>query len=187
MELIKVIFFAFGSFFGLQNSKIISETTNVTVNLEKQVVNITHNNLITFIRHADDSIKVSNELYRIVNPAAKENRLDWRKEFDAFEYSTFNITDDEDSKQLNAKIELKYTNKKQLEELSIEYIAEKKAYVLINIKEWNIKTTTGKLQGNYWYFKDKISFTMTPLENIPQNYKAYKKSLYPYWQKVKPQ
>lgn len=185
MELVKVIFFAIGSFFGVQNSTIFAETTMVHIDVDKKIIHITHNNLFSMIRNETDSLKVSEELYRIGSIMDKNERYNWREEFNKFPAKTLDFTSDKTNKQLHGKIVLHYNSKEQLKNFSIDYVKDDDSYAMINIPVWNIKTDTGELKGNYWYFKDDIVFTMT-LDNIPDQYKTNQKSLYEYWEKVKP-
>jgi len=133
-----------------------------------------------------DSIKASDELFRISNPAAKENRFEWREEFETYELKTYELISDNENKQLHATIKLKYNTKEQLKDFAIDYVEEDNSYALINLDSWNIETSTGKLKGNYWYFKDDISFSLSPTTAMPEKYKSYVQGLYEYWKKVKP-
>ncbi|WP_299680901.1 hypothetical protein [uncultured Dokdonia sp.] len=186
MELIKIIFFALGTFFGVENSRIISEKTHVKIDPEKHIITVTHEHLFTMVQKEEDSIRVANELYRIANPAAGDTRYDWREELTTYETKTLVISTSPEQKQLNASIKLKYNTKEQLKDFAIEYVTEENSYALINIPEWNIETTTGVLKDNFWYFKDEISFSLSPAENMPDAYRKYQKGLYDYWEKVKP-
>ena len=92
MELIKIIFFVLGTFFGVQNSGIIAEKTNVTIDPKKRSIVVYQENLFTMIQKEEDSIKIANELYRIGNPAAKDTRYKWREEFASYESKNIDIT-----------------------------------------------------------------------------------------------
>lgn len=186
MEVIKVIFFALGSFFGIENSAIIAEKTNVTIDIEKQIITVNQHNLFTMVRDEKDSLKVSEELYRLGNPAAKDEGYTFREEFAAYTSKTYDITSDDKNKQLHATIELNYTTKEQLKDFAIDYVPDEDSYALINIDSWNIETTTGELRGNYWYFKDEISFSLSPAKGMPEKYKSFQRGLYEYWENVKP-
>lgn len=185
MEVIKIIFFVLGSFFGMENSYIIADKTHVTVDPDKRIITIAQENLFTIIRDKRDSIKITNELYRIGNPAAKETRHEWIEEFASYEFKTLDMISDHEQEKLNANIKLKYNTKEQLKDFAIEYITEENSYAIINIPEWNIETTTGVLKGNFWYFKDEISFSLSPAKTMLDEYKKHKKGLYTYWEKIK--
>ncbi|WP_299763742.1 hypothetical protein [uncultured Dokdonia sp.] len=186
MELIKIIFFVLGTFFGVENSGIIAEKTNVTIDPEKHTITVTHENLFTMVQKEQDSIRVMDELYRIGNPAAGDTRYDWIEELTAYETKTLVIASDPGKEQLNASIKLIYNTKEQLKDFAVEYVTEENSYALINIPAWNIETTTGVLKDNFWYFKDEISFSLSPTTNMPEDYKKYQKGLYTYWEQVKP-
>ena len=133
MELIKIIFFSFGSLFGVENSSIIAEKTTVKIDTQKHTISISLENLLTMVSEKQDSIKASNELYRIGNPESKAQRYNWSPEFKSYPSKTFDITRDKTKKQLNATITLTYNSDKDLKDFSIDYVAEDKSYALINI------------------------------------------------------
>ena len=186
MELIKVIFFAIGTFFGVENSIVMAEKTNVSIDTKTQTITINQNNLFTIIRNEQDSIKVAEQLYRISNQATEEERYQWREEFNDYKLKTLDITTNKEKKQLDISIKLKYNTSKDLKVFAIDYVEAENSYAIINIESWNIDTDKGELKGNYWYFKDDISFSMSPAATMPEQYKPLKKDLYTFWKMIKP-
>ncbi|WP_192350497.1 hypothetical protein [Algoriphagus sp. Y33] len=180
MEQIKLVFFLFGSFFGIDDSYTMAERTDVKIDTQNHVIDIYQKNVYTTTVSEQDSIAVSEELFRIGNPAAKDKRFLWAEELDSYAWKTFDITSDSENKELNIDLNLKYNTREQLRDFAIDYVEEEGTYAIVNIESWNIQTTTGELRGNYWYFKDEISFSIFPdTPNYP------KTSLYEYWEKVK--
>ena len=186
MELIKIIFFALGSFFGIENSNIIAEKTQVIIDIENHVIEVEQHDLFAIIRNEQDSIRVSQELYRIGNRAAGDKHYKFRSEFDSYTSKTSEIVYHKKEQRIDASIKLRYNTPADLKDFAIDYVPEDDSYALINVDSWNIETTTGVLKGNYWYFKDQISFSLSPAATMPEKYKSYKTSLYTYWLEVKP-
>ncbi|MDR7127907.1 hypothetical protein J2X69_000235 [Algoriphagus sp. 4150] len=181
MEQIKLVFFLFGSFFGIEDSYIIAERTDVKIDTQNHVIDIYQKNVYTIIVSEEDSIAVSEELFRIGNPAAKEKSFLWAEELNSYACKTFDIRSDSENEKLDISLNLKYDTPEQLRDFAVNYVEEEGTYAIVNIESLNIETTTGELRGNYWYFKDEISFSIFPdTPNYP------KTSLYEYWEKVKP-
>jgi len=185
MVAIKIIFFALGTFYGVDNTRIAAEIVTVDINLEKQIIQIELDNIFSVIATEQDSLLVASELESIGSPYA-QNRLEWREEFDMYDWKTMELISDSENRKLDGRIELKYQKRENLKDFSIDYSEETQEYAIINIPAWNIKTSHGELRGNYWYFKDQISFTMQPGELMNDRIKQNKKSLYYIWEEIKP-
>ncbi|TCK69121.1 hypothetical protein DFQ05_0636 [Winogradskyella wandonensis] len=183
MREIKIIFFAIGTFFGIENSSIFSVTTTVNIDTKQRIISITQENLFALSRSAEDSINIYNQLLKIGRP--KDEVPSWRDEFKDYEFKTIELISDKNNNQLNAKIQLKYNHQKQLEDYAIDYVSDSNEYALINIDSWNISTEKGSLKENFWYFDSDISFTLSPTKTMPEAYKIHKTSLYNYWEKIK--
>ncbi len=62
MELTKIIFFIIGSFFGIENSRVLADKTTVTINPEEKTIVILQEHIVSLIQSAVDSLKVLTEL-----------------------------------------------------------------------------------------------------------------------------
>ena len=62
MELTKIIFFIIGSFFGVENSRVILEKTTITINPEEKTIAILQEHIVSLIRNAEGSLKANTEL-----------------------------------------------------------------------------------------------------------------------------
>ncbi|MGG6231844.1 hypothetical protein [Tenacibaculum sp. SDUM215027] len=178
MEVIKIVFFVLGVFFG-ENSRIGAEKTTVTVNPKEQTVTIVQENIFALIVKEGDSLQVSSELKKVI-------ARNWRKEIEGYpsKSCTFYVTDDSN---LNAKIILNYPSEKDLKDFALDFNHETKEFSLINIPDWNVETEDGALKGNYWRFRADNSFTfvVTPFKNMPDKFKNAKRSLTPIWKAEK--
>lgn len=186
MEVIKIIFFALGTFFGVEDSTIMAEETAVHIDIAEQIITVDQRDVFALVSNEKDSLKIRNTLYRIGNSQAQEKRLTLKEKFDTYAWSTSEIVSRKETKQLDIKLKCKYVSKEQLKDFGIDYVEKDSSYAMINIPAWNIKTTTGALRDNYWYFKDSISFTLSPAKDMPKKYLPLKKGLYNYWEQVKP-
>ncbi len=181
MEPIQIVFFVLGSFFGIADSAIQAEKTDVYIDTDRQIITASLHNLVAGLHDELDSMVALDELRSIGNPSEKDKHQLWSREFDRYTWKMYDIISDQDAKQLHAKIELKYNTEDDLRGFAIDYVEEEGSYAMINIPSWNIETRTGELRGNYWYFKEKITFSLSP--DIPDQ---YKKSLYPIWEEINP-
>ena len=181
MEEIKILFFIVGTFFGVDQSLVISETTTVTINPEEKTIVILQENLISLIQNESDSLKVLAELKLISQPEHQ-----WSSEFKDFSNKAkcFYISDNE--KTLNSKISLTYKN---VTDLKVFGINKNKAgkFSMTNFPKSHIKSTDGKLGERYWNFEANkpFSFTENPLTDMPEEYRKFKKSLLPFWKTIK--
>ncbi|NVK10117.1 MAG: hypothetical protein HWD89_13770 [Tenacibaculum sp.] len=178
MEVIKIVFFVLGVFFG-ENSRIGAEKTTVTINPNEQTIIIVQENIFALIANEADSMQVSSELKKVV-------ARNWRKEIESYpsKSCTLYVTDEG---SLNAKITLKYPSENVLRDFALDFNKETKEFSLINIPDWNVKTEDGALKGNYWRFSADNSFTfvVTPFKNMPDRFKSVKRSLLPIWESEK--
>ncbi len=76
MELTKIIFFIIGSFFGFENSRVLTDKTTVTINPEEKTIVILRKHIVSLIQNAADSLKVRTELKSIV-----QLKYQWSTEF----------------------------------------------------------------------------------------------------------
>ena len=105
MELIKIIFFALGTFFGTENSRIAAEKTIVTIDNSEMTMTIDQKHLISVIKTKEDSLIVTKELALLVN-----NKNAWTPELDKFSTKKHEFYQTENG-NLNAKITLVFNQK----------------------------------------------------------------------------
>lgn len=180
MEIIKIIFFAIGTFFGIENSQIAAEKTTVTINPIAHTIVVVQEQLFSITKTKEDSLRVSEELLVMI-----KDTNDWRPELKSYASKSYEFYESKTG-YLNAKISLTYGNDADLKPYAIDLL-EDKTYSIINIPRWDLRTNGGKINGNYWHFDaDTIfEFTVTPFKEIPAEYKIHKKSLLPIWKAVK--
>ena len=178
MELIKVVFFIIGTYFGVENSRVLAEKTTVMINPEEKTIIILHENVVSLFKNTEDSLKARTELKAITQPQHQ-----WSSEFNDYskKEKCFFISDD--SRALNSKISLTYVSETDLKAFGIDLNPEGQLS-MVNVPESHIKSTDGKLGERYWNFERNRPFTFTiePFTNIPDKYKSQKKSLLPIWQ-----
>ncbi|WP_046757520.1 hypothetical protein [Kordia jejudonensis] len=179
METIKIAFFALGIFFGIETASVIAEKTIVTVDPVATTINIQLKNLTAVYPKEKGNASIDTEFAKIYHK--KEN---WNVQLDSFSEKSIVYSSPEKG-VLDATITLKYNKPEDLNIFAIDVNREGK-YSLINIPQWNLKTTDGKQNGNYWNFEPNTTFTfsLAPLENIPATYTAEKELLYSIWEKI---
>tara|TARA_R100001369_G_scaffold51461_1_gene78299 strand:+ start:238 stop:513 length:276 start_codon:yes stop_codon:yes gene_type:complete len=79
MELTKIIFFIIGSFFEVENSRVLSNKSTATINPKEKNISILQEYIISLIQNAEDSLKVKKLLKVIVQP-----KHQWSAEFDDY-------------------------------------------------------------------------------------------------------
>jgi len=175
MEQIKIFFFVLASFFSTEDGRIVANTTTVTVHPASKEISIVQEDLFTIIRSQGDIPPILKEWETL--STWKEKVLPWAKELDSFAKKEFTLAVIKDSIQPN--LTLSYTSEKDLRELGIWYNAVKNEFSINHNPEYNIKTETGSLQGNYWVFSGatSFSFTLHPFLQIPEQYLQFKKPL----------
>ncbi len=175
MEQIKIIFFVLASFFNTEDGRIVADKTTVTVHPENKELVIVQENLFAIIRTEEDTPSVLKEWDQLSQ--WKENKLSWAAELDSFATKNFTVIKSSDA--IQPQLTLAYTNEKQLRELGIWYDAEKNQFSINHNPNYNIKTETGTLDGNYWVFNGEspFSFSVAPFLDIPEQYLQFKKPL----------
>jgi len=90
MEELKIMFFALGSFFGMEDGRIAAEKTTVTVNPLHREVTIIQENLFAVIQLESDAQKVLEQWQKFNNWNEKETP--WSVELDSFLLSSDKIS-----------------------------------------------------------------------------------------------
>ncbi|AWG21520.1 hypothetical protein FFWV33_08245 [Flavobacterium faecale] len=172
MEEIKILFFALTSFFGIEDARFAADKVTITIHPEKQEIEIIQENLFAVIQSEKDSIMVVEQWNKIRN--RNESQTIWANELDSFHSKSFKLIDVENT--IQPHILLKYSSNEDLSVMGIWYNAENNQYAINNIPQQNIKTNSGKLNGNYWYFDaaSTFSFTEEPFSDMPENYRKLK-------------
>jgi len=180
MELIKIMFFALGTFFGIENSQIGAEKTTVTIDPNAKTITVIQENLFTLIRHEADSLLISEQLTAILKEASTEKSQSPEEGSKSLSFYTSG------KDNLNAKIEITYTNHKDLKDYAID-CSEDGSYSLINYPSWKLSTEDGTLKDKYWNFDGDATFEfiLEPFKELPAEYEVYKKNLFPMWQELK--
>jgi len=181
MEEIKILFFIVGTFFGVNQSRVISEKTTVTIDPQEKTITILHENLITLIENESDSLQTKNELEKITQTGST-----WSTEFANYPRKEKSFFMSEDSKTLNSKFTLTYSSTTDLKIFGIDKNKDGK-FSMTNFPKSHIKSTDGKLDERYWNFEANKPFTFTeePLIDIPKDYQKFKRSLLPIWKTIK--
>ena len=172
MEIIKIILFTLGSFFGIENSPIASEKTTVTIHSNQKTITIKQEHLFSLIRNKQDSITVYNQLEKLVKKEIK-----WSSDLDSFTSKEVTFTTIENG-LVNATLELSYSDKEDLKVFGID-INREGNYSITNFPSSNLQTKDGQLNDNYWNFSTEkdVSYTVEPFNDIPKEYKPFKKNL----------
>lgn len=166
MEIIKILFFAIGSFFGIENSRIASEKVLIQIDPNKKTILITQYNLFSIAQSKEDDLKVQQEFSTIQEKEAK-----WISELEDFPLKSVQFSGTADS-VINAQIVLHYNKKSDLELFGIDY-SQEGHYSLVNFPNWHLKSSNTELKGNYWIFEDDntFNFTLEPFKDTPFEYK----------------
>lgn len=174
MEQIKIAFFVLGSFFGIENSRIVSEKVTVTIKPMAKTIIVVQEDLFSIIKSENDSLAISKELEKIYED-------NWLPELKDYPSKSIEFYTDENN-LLNAKITLHYKSFRDLKKYAID-VNQQAGYSMINIPEWNLKTDDGQLNGNYWDFNASKPFTFTQetFKNMPEEFTAHKNSVYAIW------
>lgn len=181
MEQIKILFFIAGTFFGVDQSRIIAEKTTVTINPQEKTIVILQENLVSLIKNEGDSLKVQNELEKIKQP-----NQSWSSEFKDYSKKEKDFYIAVDDQTLNLKLTLNYTSAKDLKAFGIDINKDDK-FSMTNFPKSHTKSTDGKLGERYWVFETNNSFTFTeePLTDMPEEFKIYKRNLLSFWKNIK--
>lgn len=182
METIKLVFFVLGVFFGIETTSVVAEKTIVTVDPISNVMEIQLKNLLAVYPKENDPTLVEKEFSEIY---AKKDR--WNSLFDAYLKKSI-VYNSPKKGVIDATITLKYSEPEDLKIFAIDINPEGK-YSFINIPQWNVETTDGIKNSYYWNFEPNatFSFSLSPLENVPENYTVNKELLFTVWQKLNKQ
>lgn len=177
MEEIKILFFIVGTFFGVDQSRIIAESTTVTIDPEEKTITILQEDLISLIRDESDSLKVQNELTKIT-----QTTHPWSSELTGFTKKHKNFYSAEDEKTLNLELRFTYTSPNDLSVFGI-HVNNDGNFSMTNFPKSHLSSTDGTLGERYWVFdaNQSFSFTEAPLTDLPDEYLEIKKSLLLYW------
>lgn len=175
MEQIKIIFFVLTSFFGIEDGRITAEKTIVTIDPKIHQIKIIQENLFTVIQPEKDTTIILEQWDKL--RYWKERKTSWAKELDSFPVKNLSFTPIKDS--IQPHLTLSYLKERDLKNLGVWFNENKNQFSVNNISQHNIKTSDGKLEGNYWVFNgdSKFSFTIEPFLKMPENYKKLKKPL----------
>ncbi len=167
MDEIKILFFALGSFFGIDDARITADKTTVIIYPMYREITITQEDLFASIQSESDEKLVLEQWVKIYN--WKEKNMAWAEELDNFIFKDCTLTPVKMTTQshlvlIRPHITLKYSQEKDLASMGIWFNADENSFYLNNIPEFNIQSDNGKLEGNYWVFSadDRISFTIEP-------------------------
>ncbi|WP_353184060.1 hypothetical protein [Parapedobacter lycopersici] len=179
MNPINILFFVLASFMGMEDARIVSRKVSVTFNPATKTIEIAQEDLFSIIVMPEDSVAVVNELQRILVIAqhgekAGENGFTIEK-----------VSLHSSNLLLNADIQVSYTDPESLEKAGIGFDAAT-GFSMINIPDWNIRSSTAVLEGNYWTWPpDKpVTFVMEAFEHLPEGYAEYRRSILPFWDRL---
>lgn len=173
MEEINILFYVLGSFFGLTDNRIAADKTTVILYPKSQEIEIIQENLFTIIQSSKDTAYVVNQWETIID----EKNNEWTQELNGFGNKSLKI--DTTNDQIITHIRFSYTDENDLRLFGIWYNSEKNQFSINHIPNETIKSKDGSLNGNYWIFKDKstFSFTLEPFLQLAENYKRNKVKL----------
>ena len=176
-----------GTFFGVDNSNIFSESVQVEIDPESKTILVYQKALFTFIKEEEEILLVLQELEALRDPNKETPAQEiWEKDLDMYDWIEFDLISNKEEEKLDAKLHLKYKDEQFLKSMGISYSEKDKAYTMVNFESDNIQSSVGELIGNRWYFKDKLIFTLEPFEIEPNIEGVKKEDLFQYWEKVKP-
>ena len=163
---IEILLFVLGSFFGLEDARIAAEKTNVSLFPETQVIEIVHEGLFAIIQSEDDVPIVLGQWEDLLN--WEEREMTWADNLNVFPVKTLTFESIDTNPQL--KLQFRYSDKKDLQALGIEYNAEKHQFFIDHIQQMNLKTDDGFLEGSYWVFDadNKFSYSLNPFQDMPK-------------------
>lgn len=171
MEELKILFFVLGSFFGIEDGRILAGKTTVNVNPKKRTIEVIQKDLFTIIQSENDRISTLAERNFLFNQEEKETS--WVKELDNFLSKKLTLTHQE---KMEPSVSLRYSTETDLQAMGIWYDADKNQFSINHVPDQNITTKDGTLTGSYWVFQgeDTYSFTIEPFLNIPESYQKFK-------------
>lgn len=179
MNEIKLLFFALGSFFGIEGGRIAADKVTVRIYPQEQKVEIVQENLFALIQSENDKAVVLKQWDSIYN--WQENKTPWAKALDGFPVKNLKFTSVKKTSQTHSIsirpcLTFKYNHEKDLSCMGIWFNPEKNEFYLNHIPEYNTKSKKGRLEGNYWAFNadDNIVFTIEPFLNKNDAFKNLK-------------
>ncbi|MBW2962957.1 hypothetical protein [Mesonia aestuariivivens] len=175
MEEITVIVYIISTFFNLPDSKLIADRTQVVIRPKVQEIEIIQNDLFGLITNEQDKKELLafwQDLQQI-NP--KKPPL--AKELNNFQLKSFTIHQTDHKFQTH--LVLKYSKLQDLRVLGIWYNTNKNLLSINEQPKEHIQTSSGKLDGNYWFFSaDNISsYTVEPFKEMPESYIRQKRTI----------
>ncbi|MFK8056290.1 MAG: hypothetical protein AB8F78_09255 [Saprospiraceae bacterium] len=172
MHEIKILFFVLGSFFAVEDSRIFAEKTTVTIYPKEQRIQILQETLFTFIKTEEDEELSLSQWSNLKNEDGLAEH--WAEELDECTSKQLEIKETSAGGRttIQSVITVTYSEEKELEAMGIWYDTEKNQFSLNHNPDNNIKTSSGKLDGNYWYFDvdSVVTFSVEPFLNLPDDY-----------------
>jgi hypothetical protein len=184
MEVIHVIFFSLGTFFGIDNSRMIADSVVVTIDFEQQQIIVKQPQVDVLLLQESDSLLIARQL-RAIYPADRST-AHWLPATDDYRWRTIEFSSFPERDSLSVTIELAYTEPEDLTLFGIDHQPEAGTYSIRNIPDWQIESTNGELRGDFWYFRDRATFTMKPVLKLPPNLPIERRSLVSWWEAIKP-
>ncbi len=179
MDPISIYFFALASIIGMDNTSIVAQKTNITINPIEKTLEVHLEDLFSIIMTTDDSLTVAHELQQIVEFHTNAGKKT------AENLIIEDIVLSKNDQQLNATLKGRYTDPKVLADAGISFEASATGeFSMINIPDWNIRSSDAVLKGNYWIWTaDKpVTIVMESFENMPDEYRKHRRSILPYWE-----
>ncbi|MGJ1430792.1 hypothetical protein ACR79M_04385 [Sphingobacterium spiritivorum] len=177
MNPINILFFAIASIIGMEDASIVSRKVSITINPVDKTFEILQEDLFSIIILPDDSLRVANELRKIVEFGTDDRKTN----INGLTIEKIVLTDDK--QQLNAALKGSYTDPKVLAEAGIYFDTVTREFGMINIPDWNIRSSDSVLKDDTWVWTSQKSFTfvMEPFQSIPKEYIEYRRSMLSYW------
>ncbi|MFC6098829.1 hypothetical protein [Olivibacter domesticus] len=179
MNPINILFFAIASIIGMEDASIVSRKVSITINPVDKTFEILQEDLFSIIILTDDSLMVANELRKIAEFCTNVKQ----KNFNGL--TVEKIILNKHNQQLNAALKGSYTDPKVLAEAGIYFDTETDEFSMINIPEWNMRSSDSILKDDTWIWTahKSVTFVMEPFENIPDEYLEHRRSMLPYWKR----
>ncbi|WPR75992.1 hypothetical protein [Algoriphagus sp. NG3] len=173
MEQITILFFALGSFFGIEDGRIAADRTVITVFPENNEIEIIQEGLFAIIHTENDSKAVLEQWDKILD-MNKNRNTKWSQELGVFPVKSFGFKTIENT--IRPHFILNYSKEEDLRALGIWYDSESNQFSINNIPQYNIKTESGILTGNYWNFNgdSSFSYTIEPFLEMPEDFQNFK-------------
>ncbi|MBD1431558.1 hypothetical protein H8B06_01870 [Sphingobacterium sp. DN00404] len=175
METIGILFFALASFVGIEESRILSRKATVAIDPVHQTFEVVQEDLFSIVMTEEDRIATIKELQLIMDVEKNPEKND------SSSVVIESVSLQRQGDQLHATLKGRYTDVNALREAGI-YV-DNTGFSMINIPEWNIRSTDAALKENYWEWpaNKKVTLMLEAFENIPTDYLPYRHSVLPYW------